>query len=93
MSYLTTANIYNFIGFLGAVLILLGFYRTSIGKWENKSFIYELDNVVGAILSIIYQWHFHALISAVVNIIWAVVAFRGVTSIVERHYKHFRKRP
>lgn len=77
--------LYDIIGALGASLILFGFYRTSIGKWKNKSFWYELDNTVGAVLLIIYQSHLHAYISVVVNVIWAIVAFRGLTSFVERY--------
>jgi hypothetical protein len=76
---------YNIIGTLGASLILFGFYRTSIGKWENKSFWYELDNTVGALLLIIYQLHLQAYISVVLNVIWALVAFRGLTSFAQRY--------
>ena len=77
--------IFNIKSKLGACMILLGFYRTSIGKWKNKSFWYELDNTLGAIFLIIYQSHLHAYISVVVNIIWAVVAFRGLLSFSERY--------
>ena len=76
---------YNIVGTIGGALILLGFYRTSIGKWENKSFWYELDNVVGASLLIVYQLHLNAYISAVLNVIWALVAFRGLTSFAQRY--------
>ncbi len=83
--------LYNALGFFGAALILFGFYRTSIGKWKNKSFWYELDNTVGALFLIVYQWHLHAYISVVLNTIWAIVAFRGLTSFAER-YSMQRKR-
>jgi hypothetical protein len=76
---------YNLIGFVGACLILLGFYRTSIGRWKNKSFWYELDNLVGALLVIIYQVHLQAYISVALNIIWAIIAFKGLTSFAERY--------
>ena len=75
---------YDVIGIVGAIILLFGFYRTSIGQWTNKSFWYELDNIVGPLLLIIYQWHLHAYISVVVNAIWAVVAFKGITSFAER---------
>jgi hypothetical protein len=75
---------FNIIGTIGSLLILFGFYRTSIGRWNGKYFWYELDNVVGSVLIIIYQVHFHAYISVVLNIIWAVVAFRGLTSFADR---------
>lgn len=75
----------DFVGALGACLVLFGFYRTSIGQWKNKSFWYELDNFVGAILLVFYQVHTGAYISVVVNIIWAVVAIRGLTPFAERY--------
>ncbi len=77
--------IFNIVGVIGSLLVLFGFYRTSIGRWTNKSYWYELDNVVGSILIIVYQVRLHAFISVVVNIIWAVVAFRGLTSFAERY--------
>lgn len=76
---------YDVFGVCGALLILFGFYRTSIGRWTGKSFWYELDNVVGASLLVVYQMHMHAYISAVLNVIWAIVAFRGLTSFAQRY--------
>lgn len=82
---MTAEFFYNGVGLVGAVLILMGFYRTSIGKWKNKSFIYEMDNLVGALFLIIYQMHYHAYISVTVNVIWAIIAFRGLTSFAQRY--------
>jgi hypothetical protein len=84
--------IYDVIGSMGAGLILLGFYRTSIGKWKNKSFWYELDNTVGALFLVIYSIHHHAYISVVINTIWAIVAFRGLSSFAERYRAHRPRR-
>lgn len=75
----------DLVGALGASLVLFGFYRTSIGRWKNKSFWYELDNFAGALLLVFYQVHTQAYISVVVNIIWAIVAFRGLTPFAERY--------
>ncbi len=72
------------IGGAGASLILLGFYRTSIGKWTNKSFWYELDNMTGALLLIIYNLNRRAYVSLVLDVVWVLVALRGITSIAER---------
>lgn len=82
-----TLSTYDVLGLIGALLILLGFYRISIGQWTNKSFWYELDNIIGPFLLIIYQWHLKAYISVVLNAIWAIVAFRGITSFVDRYQK------
>jgi hypothetical protein len=77
--------VYNILGLIGALILLFGFYRTSIGQWTNKSFWYELDNVVGPILLIVYQLHLRAYISVVLNAIWAIVAFKGITSFGQRY--------
>ena len=78
---------YTAIGIIGAIMVLFGFYRTSVGKWSGKSFWYELDNFVGAILVTVYQFHYRVFISVIVNVIWAVVAFRGLTSYGERRHR------
>ena len=75
---------YNVIGIIGGLLILLGFYRISIGKWTGKSLWYELDNLFGALFILVYQLHFKVYISVVLNVIWAIVAFKGVVSYRER---------
>ncbi len=75
---------YDVVGGIGASLILLGFYRTSIGRWTNKSFWYELDNMVGAFLLVIYNLNRGAHVSLVLDTIWVIVALRGITSIAER---------
>jgi hypothetical protein len=80
-------DFYNLIGILGAALILFGFWRISIGRWTGKSFWYELDNMLGAVFILIYQVHYRVYISVIINIIWAIVAFRGVVSYRERRRK------
>lgn len=79
-------------GLAGASCILFGFYRTSIGKWTGKSFWYELDNLVGAVLLIIYQLSVGAYVTLFLNVIWVIVAFVGITSIVERRRLKRKKR-
>lgn len=89
---MSSNTLFDIVGVIGSLLVLFGFYRTSIGRWSNVSFWYELDNVVGSILIIIYQVRLHAYISVVVNIIWAVVAFRGISSFAERYMQYHRQK-
>jgi hypothetical protein len=79
--------IYKILGIIGALLILFGFYRTSIGRWSGKYFWYEMDNFLGAVLLTIYQWHYKVYISVVLNVIWAIVAFRGLEPYAKRRLK------
>ena len=94
MIYMPTESLdvaFTLIGALGASLILFGFYRISIGRWTNKSLWYELDNIVGPVLMIIYSLHFRAYVSVVVNAVWMAVAFHGLVPFAERYGARFRK--
>ncbi len=84
--------IYNVLGIVGALMLLFGFYRANSGKWSNKSFGYELDNLIGASLIIVYQIRYHAYVTVVVNAIWAVVAFWGLMIFVRRLHLHHKRR-
>ena len=84
--------VYNVLAVIGSILLLFAFYRVNIGRWTNKSFWYELDNIVGAALIIIYQIHYHAFVSDVVNLIWAGVATVGILSFFHRVHHHRKKR-
>lgn len=84
--------IYNLLGVAGSMLLLFGFYRVNVGRWTNHSFWYELDNVIGAILIIIYQIRYHAFVSVAVNAIWAGVALFGIVLFARGVYKHRHKR-
>ncbi len=79
---------YTALGILGASLILFGFYRITIGKWTGKSFLYELDNLIGATCVTIYQLHYKVYVTVVVNIVWAIVALGGLTSYRQRRKKN-----
>lgn len=77
-------HIIDWIGLIGGILLLFGFWRTSIGKWKTTSLWYELDNVLGCTFLLVYAWQKHAYVNAVVNLIWAVIAFKGISSFAER---------
>lgn len=78
------------LGIIGGVALLLGFWRTSIGKWKGTSFVYELDNLVAAVLLSLYTFHKGAYVSLVINVVWGIVAFRGVSSYADRRIRSKR---
>ena len=85
------AVVSNGFGVVGASLILLGFYRTSVGKWTGKSLWFELDNLAGASFLIIYQLSIGAYVTLILNVVWVIVAFVGITSIAQRRRGMHRK--
>lgn len=84
---------YDAIGVIGSALILFGFYRTSIGRWTSRSLLYELDNLAGAVLVIIYQLHYHVYYTVILNAVWMIVAIRGLTSMAERRASAPKSKP
>jgi hypothetical protein len=87
---------YTIIGIVGMLLVLLGIWRTSTGFWTSKSFLYELDTIIGASLLIIYQLHYKAYVALPINVILVYISFRGLSSHAERfaarELKRSRKR-
>ena len=81
---------YDALGICGAGLILFGYYRISIGRWTNKSLLYELDNLVGPALVIFYSYHHKAYIGVVLNLVWVAVAFHGLLPFAERYGRQLR---
>lgn len=74
----------DYLGLVGGLLLLFAFWRTSIGRWTGKSLWYELDNLVAAVLLSFYAFSKGAYVNIGLNLIWGIVAFRGVTSWAER---------
>jgi lipid-A-disaccharide synthase-like uncharacterized protein len=83
---------FDILGWTGAGLVLFGFYRSSSGKWNGKSFWYELDNFLGASFLIVYAVHRKSYVSVVLNVVWATAAFKGLESISARRIKASRKK-
>jgi hypothetical protein len=76
----------DWVGIAGGATLLFAFVRISVGRWKSTSLWYELDNLVAAALLSIYSLNKGAYVSMVINVVWAVVAFRGVTSYTERRW-------
>lgn len=74
----------DYVGAIGGFMILFAFFRMSIGGWKSTSIWYELDNLIGATLMSVYAFSKSAYVSILLNLVWALVAFRGVSSYAER---------
>jgi hypothetical protein len=83
---------YTAFGIIGGILILFGFYRVSIGQWTGRSFWFEMDNLLGAIFIGTYQLHHQAYVSVILNVVWAVVAIRGLSSYADRRLRGSQKK-
>lgn len=85
------ASPYTICGLSGMLLIMLGLWRTSSGRWHHSTAWYELDTIIGASLIIVYQLHVKAYVTLPINIFLVFVCFRGLSSYAER-YTRAKKR-
>ena len=70
--------IIEIIGWIAAVEILLAYGLNSFQKIKSDSLFFYLLNLTGGIGFVIYTIHKDAKASALVNIIWVVIAVAGL---------------
>lgn len=69
-----------FIGVIGAGIILLAFFMNQTQRWDSDSVFYDLANIIGALLLVLYSYFLRAWPFVVLNSIWLLVSF------VEMHF-------
>ncbi len=74
----------DWLGLIGGVVLLFAFWRVNSGVWKVTSAWYELDSFVASAILLYYTWQKHAYVNIVLNLVWAYVALRGLTSVAER---------
>lgn len=77
----------DYLGLVGGLLLLFSFWRINSGKWKTTSLWYELDNVIACLLLVVYAWEKHAYVNILLNIVWGIVAFKGLSSLAERRMR------
>ena len=60
------------IGFIGMLLILLAFLMNQQGKWNQKDFVYDFINFLGAGLMIVYAYLISSWPFLVLNAVWMI---------------------
>jgi hypothetical protein len=68
----------NIIGIIGAGLVLLAFILEQLHVWKNDDLAYDIANLAGSALLIIYGVLIHGYPFVVLNGIWAIVSLRDV---------------
>jgi hypothetical protein len=76
--YEVLANIADWIGISGVIMILVAYFLLSTGRWIADSMIYQSLNFVGAWL-ILFSLYFHwNLSSVVIEIAWVTISLMGM---------------
>ena len=64
----------DIIGWLGSALVVYAYARNMFGKMRADSFSYYALNIAGSACLIANTLYHHAMPSAIVNIIWVLLA-------------------
>lgn len=62
------------VGWVGSVMVVLAYALNMYKKMASDSVVYYLLNIVGSACLIVNTIYHHAIPSAVVNIIWVIIA-------------------
>jgi len=74
----------TFMGTIGALTVLTSFILNQIGKWEAKSFYYDLTNFVGSAILFIYAMYIRSYPFVVLFLVWAAFSLRDVIQGVKK---------
>jgi amino acid transporter len=66
------------IGFIGMFLILLAFFMNEIERWSDDDLIYDLVNLIGSALMVVYAFSIKSYPFLGLNLVWALISFRDV---------------
>jgi len=61
------------LGWIGSILLIVGYWFNSKGKFNAQSLNYQLLNLIGSIFLIINTVYYGAYPSSAVNVIWVVI--------------------
>ena len=69
------------IGWIASILIVVAFALNSFGKILATSKLYQLANLVGGIFFIVNTIYHKAYPSAVVNVVWVIIAISALVKL------------
>jgi hypothetical protein len=73
-------DIFELCGWVGAVLVLVAYYMVTTGKAKGDSRNFQLINISGAVMLVVYTYNCQAYASMIVNVIWVAI---GMTSFIK----------
>lgn len=78
-------DIFQWIGFVGMIFVVLAYYLLQANKCGITSLVYQLLNLIGAILLIISLFVHFNLGSFIIEVFWILITLYGL-------YKNLRKK-
>lgn len=84
-------DIYQGIGFVGMVFVVIAYLLLQINKYTIKSLQYQLLNLVGAILLLISLFVHFNLGSFIIEVFWIIITIYGIAVNIKDKKKKKKK--
>jgi hypothetical protein len=81
---------YTIIGFIGALVIMVGFIMNQLGRWKTYDFEYDFINLIGASILSVYSWQIGSYPLLILFVVWTV--FSGKDVLVDFFKQIFGKK-
>ena len=85
-----TLDPYTIIGFIGALVIMVGFIMNQLGRWKTYDFEYDFINLIGASILSVYSWQIGSYPLLILFVVWTV--FSGKDVLVDFFKQLFGKK-
>lgn len=84
-------DIYQGIGFVGMVFVVIAYLLLQINKYTIRSLQYQLLNLVGAILLLISLFVHFNLGSFIIEVFWIIITIYGIAVNIKDKKKKKKK--
>jgi len=81
---------YTIIGFIGALILIVGFLMNQLGRWKTTDFEYDFINFIGAAVLSVYAWQIGSYPFLILFIIWALFSIKDVIGDGLKNFKKSR---
>jgi len=71
---------YTIIGFIGALVLMVGFLLNQLGRWQTTDFEYDFINLIGSAILAVYAWQIGSFPFLVLFLVWAVFSLKDVVT-------------
>lgn len=72
------------IGIFGAIIVLASYFYNQTGKLSTKSYVYDLANLIGSSILVVYALIIGSFPFAILNFIWAGISLKDVFRALKR---------
>lgn len=79
-----TALVVNVLGWVGSLAVVLAYGLISAGRVQGDALLYQLLNLVGALLLIVNTMYWGAYPASFVNLFWIVIAASALARLARR---------